>query len=108
MNNSIDTRAPFFPNSPTARKEVEKAKQAQILRRNSVERKKELNEFAQKDAKVNIPNQIRDFSKIKKVADATPEVNNADKIARLKAQIQAGNYEPDYDAVADRILATEY
>ena len=31
-----------------------------------------------------------------------------EKIAQLKAKIQAGNYEIDYDAVADKMLQSEF
>jgi len=37
-----------------------------------------------------------------------PEPDNTDKIAKLKAQIEAGTYEIDYDALADKILMNEY
>lgn len=105
---NIDTRAPFFPNSKTGKRNIEEAKQSANLRRNTFERAQQLNDIATRDAKVTIPDTIKDFSQIKKVADSTPEVDNTDKIAALKAQIQAGSYKPDYDAIADRILASEY
>ena len=107
---NIDTRAPFFPNSKTAKRNIEQAKQSQAasLKRNTYERAQQLNDIASRDAKVTIPDTIKDFSQIKKVADSTPEVDNTDKIAALKAQIQAGTYQPDYDAIADKILASEY
>jgi negative regulator of flagellin synthesis FlgM len=108
MNNTIDTRSPFFPNSKTGKKEIEQAKQAQMLKRNSYERAQELNDIAQRDAKVTIPDTIKDFSRIKRVADSTTDVDNSAKIANLKAQIQAGTYQPDYDAIADKMLSTEF
>lgn len=105
---NIDTRAPFFPNSKTAKHDIEQAKEAASLRRNSYERSQQLKDIASRDAKVTIPETIKDFSQIKRVADTTPDVDNTDKIAALKAQIQAGTYQPDYDAIADKILASEY
>lgn len=105
---NIDTRAPFFPNSKTGKRDIEEAKQAASLRRNTYERAQQLNDIASRDAKVTIPDTIKDFSQIKKIADATGEIDNTDKIAALKAQIQAGTYKPDYDAIADKILASEY
>ena len=105
---NIDTRAPFFPNSKTAKRNIEQAKQTAGIKRNSYERAQQLNDIASRDAKVTIPETIKDFSQIKKVADSTPEIDNTDKIAALKAQIQAGTYQPDYDAIADKILASEY
>lgn len=107
MSNTIDTRSPFFPNSKTGQQEIQRAKQA-TLKRNTYERAQELNDMAQRDAKVTIPDTIKDFSKIKRVADATEPVDNTDKIAKLKAQIQAGTYQPDYDAIADRMLSSEF
>ena len=38
----------------------------------------------------------------------TKQVDNTDKIAMLKAQIQAGTYQPDYDAIADKMLSSEF
>jgi negative regulator of flagellin synthesis FlgM len=106
--NSIDTRAPFFPNSKTGQKEIEHARSAQFLKRNSYQRSQELNDQTSKDAKVTIPESIKDFSRIKKAVDKAPEMDNTAKIAKLKAQIQTGTYQPDYDALADKLLATEY
>lgn len=106
--NSIDTRSPFFPNSKTGKKEIQQAKHAQLIKKNSMARAQELNEYASKDAKVTIPSTIKDFARIKRVADTAPDIDNTEKIANLKAQIQAGSYQPDYDAVADRILETGY
>lgn len=105
--NSIDTRPSFFPNSKTAKAKAEKARAA-ALKRNTFERAQELKDKTAKDAKVSIPDTIKDFSRIKKVADAAAPIDNTDKIAALKAKIQAGTYEPDYDAIADKMLSSEF
>lgn len=105
---NIDTRAPFFPNSKSSQREIENAKRAQFLRRNSIERANELNTRTARDAKVTIPESIRDFSQIKRAVDMAPPIDNTDKMARLRAEIQGGTYQPDYDAIADRILQDEY
>ncbi len=105
---NIDTRAPFFPNSRTGKQEMEQIRRSKFMARNSFERAQQLHEQTRSDAKVTIPDTIRDFSRIKKAVDSAPEVNNSEKIARLKAQIQAGTYQPDYDAIADEILSREY
>lgn len=108
---NIDTRAPFFPNSPTAKKEAaEQTKRAQQLaaRRNSYDRAEEIRTKTSSDARVSIPESIRDFSRIKKHVDAAPPMDNSAKIADLKARIQAGTYEVDYDALADKVLNSEY
>lgn len=107
--NSVDTRAPFFPRSKNAgQSEVSRSGNAQRLNRNSYDRAQEIQAKTADHARVSIPEKIRDFSRIKKAVDAAPEVDNTDKIARLKAQIQSGTYEPDYDAIADKMLASEY
>lgn len=106
--NSVDNRTPFFPQSKTSNTEVNQARQAQALKRNSYDRAQEIQTKTGKDARVSIPEAIKDFSRIKKAADQAPPIDNSDKIAMLKAQIQAGSYEPDYDALADKILTSEY
>ena len=106
--NNIDTRAPFFPNSKSGKQELEQVQRSKMLKRNSYERSKELEDFANRDAKVTIPDQVRDFSRIKRAVDMAPEIDNSAKIARLKAQIQSGTYKPDYDAIADKMLSREY
>jgi negative regulator of flagellin synthesis FlgM len=73
-----------------------------------MERASQLNEKTSGDARVNIPDGVKDFSRIKKAAMNAPEPDNSEKIARLKAQIAAGTYEVDYDALADKILTSEF
>jgi negative regulator of flagellin synthesis FlgM len=108
---NIDTRSPFFPNRPAQKKEtatgLDNVNRATV-QRNTPQRFQEIANKTSQDAKVSIPEEIRDFSKIKKAVDAAPEIDNSEKIARLKAQIQAGTYQVDYDAVADKILDSEF
>jgi len=104
--NNIDTRSPFFPRSKSAKQPF--IDQTGALKRNSYDRVKELENKTSKDAKVTIPESIKDFSRIKKTADAAVPVDNTEKIAMLKAKIQDGTYDIDYDAVADKMLETEY
>lgn len=61
-----------------------------------------------KDAKVEIPDAIKDFSKIRKAVDGAPTINNASKIADLKARINEGSYSVDYDVLAEKILTSEF
>jgi negative regulator of flagellin synthesis FlgM len=75
---------------------------------NTPDRASEITDRTSADAKVAIPEGVKDFSRIKKAATNAPEVDNSEKIARLKAQIQAGTYEVDYDGLADKILASEF
>lgn len=112
MNNVDSTqRASFFPHSKTSGPESGKSSKINpsIMKRNDYARAKELNEMGQRDAKVNISEAIKDFSRIKKAVDAAPEQrDNSEKIAQLKSQIQNGTYKVDYDALADKVLSSEY
>ena len=106
---SIDTRSAFFPRSRTGQTESAKGGgQVDSPNRNSNERASELSAKTSTDAKVSIPDGVKDFSRIKKAAAAAPEIDNSEKISRLKAQIQAGTYEVDYDGLADKILSSEF
>lgn len=106
---SIDTRSPFFPRSRSAQTESAKGgNKVEETSRNSMERASEISARTSSDAKVSIPEGVKDFSRIKKAAMSAPEQDNSEKIARLKAQIQAGTYEVDYDGLADKILSSEF
>lgn len=106
MNNIDTTRSGFFPNAKTTKETNSKVADV-VLRKNTPERANELKAFAKTDSKVDISDAIKDFSKIKRAVDAAPEIDNTDKIASLKSRIQAGTYNVDYDALADRILSEE-
>ncbi len=106
---SIDTRSAFFPRSRDVKSEpATGGGKVDGVSRNTAERTTELTAKTSADAKVNIPDGVKDFSKIKKAAMGAPEPDNSEKIARLKAQIAAGTYEVDYDALADKILTSEF
>lgn len=106
---SIDTRSAFFPRSRTAQTESAKSTgKTEGIQRNSMDRASELTDKTATDAKVSIPEGVKDFSRIKKAAMNAPEPDNSEKIARLKAQIAAGTYEVDYDQLADKILQSEF
>lgn len=106
---SIDTRSAFFPRSRDTKTEsANGGTKVDGTQRNTMERASELTDKTSADAKVNIPEGVKDFSRIKKAAMNAPEPDNSEKIARLKAQIDAGTYEIDYDAVADKILTSEF
>lgn len=110
MSNGIDTtRSPFFPRSRTGEAGATKSGQnAGQIRRNSVEKAGQIMDRTSTDAKVNINDGVKEFARIKKAVDASEPVDNSEKIARLKAQIQSGTYEVDYDALADKILTSEF
>lgn len=107
---SIDTRSSsFFPQGRNIK--TDKSSQSSHIdgpKKNSPEKATEITIKTAQDAKVTIGEGIKDFSKIKKVASAAPDIDNTEKIARLKAQIQAGSYEIDYDALADKMLSEEF
>lgn len=105
--NSVDSRAPFFPRSRPNETSLSKAQQS-ALQRNTFERIQEIEDKTSKDAKVNIPEAIKDFARIKKAVDASEPEDNSEKIARLKQQIAQGSYDIDYDELADKILSSEY
>ena len=103
-------RPPFFPNSPSAKKARDARKMQKLLesRRNSAERTKEINDVSKKHTKVDINDKVRDFSRIKAAVDNAPDIDNSEKIAKLKSQIKNGEYKVDYEALADKIITSEY
>lgn len=107
MNNINNTRPGFFPN---AKPQTGKSGTVQNpnINTNSYEKQKFLDNYTKRDAKVDIPEQIKDFAQIKKAADMTPDKDNTDKIAMLKKQIAEGSYKPNYDAVAEKLLGEEF
>ena len=107
--NKVDnsTRPNFFPNTQIGKAEKNQKAMSAALKRNDSMRMQEL-EGSKQDAKVNISESIKDYARIKKAVDAAPEVDNSDKIAQLKAQINDGSYKVDYEALADRLLQQEF
>lgn len=103
-------RAPFFPNKNGSKGVGGNTTSSRVknLGRNSYERSQQINNSTKHDARVDINDKVKDFSRIKKAVDAAPSVDNSDKIARLRSQIQAGTYEVDYDGLADKILSSEF
>jgi len=97
----------FFPANKNENL-IEKTRHTTLPATNNQERQQELDALAKKDAKVRIPDAIRDFSKIKKAVDQAPPINQQEKIADLRRKIAAGEYKIDYDALADKILTSEY
>ncbi|MCK5882524.1 MAG: flagellar biosynthesis anti-sigma factor FlgM [Bacteriovoracaceae bacterium] len=77
------------------------------LKRTDDVRRTEL-EKTKRDAKVAIPDAVKDFSRIKKAVDTAPEIDKSEKIAKLKEQIAAGNYDFNYEAIADKMLKTDF
>ncbi len=105
---NIDTRSAFFPRGRTPQAEsTQKQTQVGGVERNNLERSQEIQSRTSQDANVQIGDGVKDFSRIKKAVDAAPEMDNSEKIAALKAKIQAGQYEIDYDGLADKMLEQE-
>lgn len=106
---SSPARSSFFPKSKDANQTKARGVQrGGYIQRNAPSRMKELESTTKQHAKVEIPNAVRDYAKIKKAVDAAPEVDNSEKIAKLKQQIQSGSYNVDYDKLADKILSSEF
>ena len=70
-------------------------------------KKIELEKRVKKDTKVSIPRAVKDFGRIKKMVDQAHELDHTEKIAQLKRKIEAGEYQIDYDALTDQILAQD-
>lgn len=103
------TRSNFFPKSKASQPQVKpRALNPNYIQRNDPTRKKELESTTGSHAKVEIPNAVRDFAKIKRAVDNAPPIDNSEKITQLKSQINAGTYKVDYDALADKILSSEF
>ncbi len=107
---SIDTRSPFFPRGRSSGgvESTSTGKAGGVGQGPGLDRPSDLGARTAGDAKVTIPEGVKDFSRIKKAAMAAPEQDNSEKIARLKAQIQGGTYEVDYDGLADKMLQSEF
>ncbi|MBF0361833.1 MAG: flagellar biosynthesis anti-sigma factor FlgM [Oligoflexia bacterium] len=110
MANEIKTttQPTFFPKDPrSSNNKPEKTNPASnpsVKPRNSKKRQSEILEKTENDAKVDIPNKVKDFSRIKKAVDSAPEVDNREKVEGLKKQIASGQYKIDYDALTDKMM----
>ncbi len=107
--NNIDPsiRSPFFPNSKSSRTSG-RGNIDKVMKRNSYEKQSEIENTTKKDATVSIDNKVKDFSRIKRAVDNAPDIDKSSKIADLKARIASGRYNIDYDALADKMLQTEF
>ena len=72
-----------------------------------IQQKKKGEKLSSLDAKVTIPEAIKDFARIKKVVDESPIIDNQDKIEKIKDQIKRGSYKVNYDLLAEKILENE-
>jgi len=113
MSDVGKARANFFPNSISAKEAKRKAiENMEALRHSPSENIRheegEQNTSINDDARVQIPESVRDFSQIKSAADRSAPLDKSQKIADLKNRINGGTYEIDYDSVASKMLESEY
>tara|TARA_Y100000996_G_C22310541_1_gene556050 strand:+ start:349 stop:678 length:330 start_codon:yes stop_codon:yes gene_type:complete len=105
INNSIN---PFrlFSDSNTSPK---RTKFFNDLKENNEEfqQKKKGEKFSSLDAKVTIPEAIKDFAKIKKMVDESKTIDNRVKVEKIRDQIKNGSYKINYDMLTDKILESE-
>lgn len=113
--NRVDSRPPFFPNKSSLQKSrgVKGTQGTQETRnvqetRNTPDRKKELEALSQGNAKVSIKNQVKDFALIKKAVDQAPDIDQSQKIQDLKRRIAQGTYKVSSEALADKIMSSEF
>ena len=93
-------RTPFFPGQTKS--------STRIRSRNDASRKAELDQISKDHASVKINQKIKDFSRIKKLVDGAPDIDNSEKIDALKKLISAGKYQINEGKIADKILENEY
>jgi len=105
INNDV-TKSSFFPKNRNTHKAKNFNKT--LVEKNDITRQKELESATGTHAKVDISDKIRDFAKIKSAVDRSPEIDNSGKVNKLREQIKSGKYKVDYDALAEKILATEF
>ena len=72
-----------------------------------IQQKKKGEKLSSLDAKVTIPEAIKDFARIKKVVDESPIMDNEKKIEKIKNQIKDGSYKINYGLLAEKILENE-
>lgn len=108
----INPRPSFFPNSSSTQsgrtRSTALSGDLATTRTNSPARTDELVSTTGEHARVEIPESVKDFSNIKKAVDQAEPRDNSSKIADLKQRIQNGQYSVDYDAVADKMINSEF
>ena len=97
-------RSDFFPKAKLARS----GKDILGLRKNSIEKKREIELTTKDDIKIDIPSRVKDFARIKSAVDRAHDIDKSDKVLELKKRIQNGSYNVDYDALADRMISSEF
>ena len=101
-------RTPFFPNTREKGLKRMERLNSPFLKRNSLDKKGEIDSLTKNDVKIDIKDAIKDFARIKKAVDASETIDKSDKIKSLKEQIKNGTYNMNYDKLGDKILSSEY
>ena len=89
-------------------KQAENGTDGLKIKRNGPKRKEEIESSTKGDVKVEIPDKIKEFSRIKSAVIRVPDVDHREKIANLKRQIQEGVYDINYEKLAEKILISEF
>jgi len=112
MASNIDpnlNRTSFFPKSKGQNPErMTRTNRSSVPPRNSPERIENLKATVNDDVKLDINDATKDFARIKAAVDSAPNIDNSAKVADLKKRIEAGEYQIDYDALANEMLSREY
>lgn len=113
--NNIDpssNRSSFFPKSRGAksnpRPSLHRPGDIGQIDRNSLEKQQYIKTLTKNDAKVDINSRVKDFARIKSAVDRAPDLDNSAKVAALKQQIANGTYNINYDALAEKMLQSEF
>ena len=109
MNKINNTVNPLFRLFSDSNKSPKRAKFFNDLKENNeeIQQKKKGEKFSSLDAKVTIPEAIKDFARIKRVVDESPDLDNQIKVEKIKDQIQNGSYKINYELLAEKMLENE-
>jgi flagellar biosynthesis anti-sigma factor FlgM len=109
MSDVSKTRPNFFPNSTSAKEAKRKAIENLDQGDDVASTKRSIPEnLRNADSRVEIPESIKDFSQIKRAVDQSAPLDQSKKVAELKAKVANGQYEIDYDGLANKMLESEY
>ncbi len=102
-----DTRPSFFKSKTTNIENIKGRQTPSLLNRNELEKQNEIKESTSKDVTVDIPDKIKDFSRIKYAVENSPDRDNTEKIQDLRGKISKGQYDIDFDELAKKIIESE-
>lgn len=107
--NGPRSRSFFFPKKREQKFKPQNSNRldGSLVNKNDSNRVSDL-EKTKTDAKVTIPDKVRDFSRIKKAVDMSSGIDNSQKIAMLKEQIRNGTYKVDFDGLTDKVIESEF